>query len=180
MSTNVRNRRHFMAQATAAASALAFPMVGGAQPKPVKLGVLHPVTGALAFSGQQCREGALLAIEDINKAGGIKSLGGAKIEPLLGDAQSQQQVGSAEVEKMNEAGVSAVLGAYASAICLATTQAAAKYNLPHVVDVGVADQIVERGLKNTFHFGPGYRTCAQTAVANLHVSTPPPASRPRA
>ena len=43
---------------------------------------------------------------------------------------------------MNEAGVSAVVGAYASAICLATTQAAAKYNLPHVVDVGVADQIV--------------------------------------
>ena len=41
-----------------------------------------------------------------------------------------------------EAGVSAVLGAYASAICLATTQAAAKYNLPHVVDVGVADQSV--------------------------------------
>ena len=29
-----------------------------------------------------------MAIEDINKAGGIKSLGGAKIEALLGDAQS--------------------------------------------------------------------------------------------
>jgi branched-chain amino acid transport system substrate-binding protein len=37
------------------------------------------------------------------------------------------------------------------------------------VDIGVADQIVERGLKNTFRFGPGYRTCAQVAVANLHV-----------
>ena len=169
MSTNVRNRRHFMAQATAAASALAFPMVGGAQPKPVKIGVLHPVTGALAFSGQQCREGALMAIEDINKAGGLKALGGAKLEPLLGDAQSQPQVGAAEVEKMNEAGVSAVLGAFASAICLATTQAAAKYNLPHVVDVGVADQIVERGLKNTFRFGPGYGVCARVAVINLHV-----------
>jgi branched-chain amino acid transport system substrate-binding protein len=70
---------------------------------------------------------------------------------------------------MNEAGVSAVVGAFASAICLATTQAAAKYNLPHVVDVGVADQIVERGLKNTFRFGPGYRKCAEAAVANLHV-----------
>jgi branched-chain amino acid transport system substrate-binding protein len=70
---------------------------------------------------------------------------------------------------MNEAGVSAVLGAFASAICLATTQAAAKYNLPHVVDVGVADQIVERGLKNTFRFGPGYKKCAEIAVANLHV-----------
>jgi branched-chain amino acid transport system substrate-binding protein len=162
-------RRSFLKQSAAASSALAFPMVGGAQPKPVRIGVLHPVTGALAYSGQQCREGAMMAIEDINKAGGIKSLGGARIEPLLGDAQSAPQAGAAEIEKMNEAGVSAVVGAFASAICLATTQTAAKYNLPHVVDVGVADQIVERGLKNTFRFGPGYRTCAEVAVTNLHV-----------
>jgi branched-chain amino acid transport system substrate-binding protein len=162
-------RRIFLSQSAAAASTLAFPLVAGAQPKTVKIGVLHPVTGALAYSGQQCREGALMAIADINKAGGIKSLGGAKIEALLGDAQSTPQAGTAEVEKMNEAGVSAILGAYASAICLATTQAAAKYNLPHVVDIGVADQIVERGLKNTFRFGPGYKKCAEIAVANLHV-----------
>ncbi|MFZ9296873.1 MAG: ABC transporter substrate-binding protein [Hylemonella sp.] len=165
----MRTRRHFMSQSALAASALAFPLVGGAQPKTIKVGVLHPVTGALAYSGQQCRLGAIMAIEDINKAGGIKSMGGAKIEALLGDAQSQPQAGAAEIEKMNEAGVSAVVGAFASAICLATTQAAAKHNLPHVVDVGVADQIVERGLKNTFRFGPGYRKCAETAVANLHV-----------
>jgi len=162
-------RRHFMSQTAAAASAMSFPLIAGAQAKSVKVGVLHPVTGALAYSGQQCRMGALMAIEDINKAGGIKSLGGAKIEALLGDAQSSPQAGAAEIEKMNEAGVSAVVGAFASAICLATTQAAAKYNLPHVVDVGVADQIVERGLKNTFRFGPGYKKCAEVAVANLHV-----------
>ncbi len=161
-------RRTFIQQSAAAASALAFPLIARAQPKSVKVGILHPVTGALAFSGQQCREGALMAVEDINKAG-IKSLGGAKLDVLLGDAQSAPQAGVAEIEKMNEAGCSAVVGAYASAICLATTQAAAKYNLPHVVDVGVADQIVERGLKNTFRFGPGYRTCAQVAVANLAV-----------
>jgi branched-chain amino acid transport system substrate-binding protein len=169
MSAPTLNRRRFVAQTGAAATALAFPLVGGAQPKPVRVGVLHPVTGALAYSGQQCREGALMAIEDINKAGGIKALGGAKIEPLLGDAQSTPAAGTAEVEKMNEAGVSAIVGAYASAICLATTQAAAKYNLPHIVDVGVADQIVERGLKNTFRFAPGYRKCAEIALANLHV-----------
>jgi len=81
-------RRTFIQQSAAAASMLAFPLVGGAQPKAVKVGILHPVTGALAYSGQQCREGALMAIEDINKAGGIKALGGAKIEALLGDAQS--------------------------------------------------------------------------------------------
>jgi branched-chain amino acid transport system substrate-binding protein len=161
-------RRNFIRQSTAAASALAFPLVAGAQAKAVKVGILHPVTGALAFSGQQCREGALMAIEDINKTG-IRSLGGAKLDVMLGDAQSAPQAGAAEVEKMNEAGCSAIVGAYASAICLATTQAAAKYNLPHVVDVGVADQIVQRGLKNTFRFGPGYATCAQVAVSNLHV-----------
>jgi branched-chain amino acid transport system substrate-binding protein len=168
MRRNTNQRRQFIAKSAAAASTLAMPLVGGAQPKTIKIGVLHPVTGALAYSGSQCREGVLMAIEDINKTG-IKSMGGAKIEALLGDAQSTPQAGTAEIEKMNEAGVSAVVGAFASAICLATTQAAAKYNLPHVVDVGVADQIVERGLKNTFRFGPGYRKCAETAVANLHV-----------
>ncbi len=165
----MRTRRQFMGHAATAASTLALPLLAGAQPKSIKIGVLHPVTGALAYSGLQCREGALMAIEDIHKSGGIKSLGGAQIEAMLGDAQSSPQAGTAEIEKMNEAGVSAVVGAFASAICLATTQAAAKYNLPHVVDVGVADQIVERGLKNTFRFGPGYKKCAEIAVANLHV-----------
>jgi len=160
------NRRTFIQQSAAAASALAFPLVAGAQPKTIKVGILHPVTGALAYSGSQCRAGALMAIEDINKTG-IQSLGGARLDAMLGDAQSNPQAGAAEIEKMNEAGCSAVVGAYASSICLATTQAAAKVGLPHVVDVGVADQIVERGLTNTFRFGPGYKTCAQVAVNNL-------------
>ena len=139
------------------------------QTKEVKIGIIVPLSGPWARQGEMMVKGANIAVEDINKAGGIKSLGGAKIEAMLGDAQSSPQAGTAEIEKMNEAGVCAVVGAFASAICLATTQAAAKYNLPHVVDVGVADQIVERGLKNTFRFGPGYKKCAEVAVANLHV-----------
>ena len=108
-------RRGFILQSAAAASALAFPLVGGAQSRTVKVGILLPVTGALAFSGQQCREGALMAIDDVNRSG-IKSLGGAKLEVMLGDAQSTPQAGAAEIEKMNEAGCAAVVGAYASAI----------------------------------------------------------------
>ncbi|MDA9884271.1 ABC transporter substrate-binding protein [Burkholderiaceae bacterium] len=161
-------RRNFVAGTAAAASSLMFPLVGRAQPAPVKVGVLHPVTGWATYSGTQCRLGALLAIEDINNAGGIKSLGGAKLEAVLADAQSKPEVGVAEIERLNSAGVSAVVGAYASAICLATTQAAAKYDLPHVVDIGVADSIVQRGLKNTFRFGPGYKTVADLAVENLN------------
>ena len=81
----------------------------------------------------------MMAIEEINAAGGIKALGGAKIEAVLGDAQSTPEGGNAEVEKMNGAGVAAIVGGYASGICLAASQTAARYDLPYIVDVGVVD-----------------------------------------
>ena len=163
------SRRRFLATTAlgAAAGSLAAPALLRAQGAPVKLGVLHPVTGALSYSGQQGRLGATLAIEDVNAAGGIKALGGAKIDPMLGDAQSTPDGGTAEVEKMNAAEVSGIVGGYASSICLAVSQAAARYDLPYVVDVGVADSIVTRGLKNTFRFGPGFDVIATTALDNL-------------
>jgi len=153
--------------ASASAALLQAPAVLRAQGAAVKIGVLHPVSGALSYSGQQGRLGATMAIDDINAAGGIKALGGAKIDPMLGDAQSTPDGGNAEVEKMNSAGVSAVVGGYASAICLAASQTAARYDLPYVVDVGVVDSIVTRGLKNTFRFGPGFGVIAKTALDNL-------------
>jgi branched-chain amino acid transport system substrate-binding protein len=168
MSRNSR-RRQFLVNTAALAASAALPIGVRAQAAPVKIGVLHPVTGFLAYSGNLCRVGAQLAIDEINAAGGIKALGGAKLQAMLGDAQSKPEVGSAEVEKMNEQGCAAIVGAYASAICLATTQAAAKHNIPHIVDVGVADQIVQRGLKNTFRFGPGYRVISETAITHLHI-----------
>jgi branched-chain amino acid transport system substrate-binding protein len=164
-----QTRRTFIKHTAAAAGAMGFPLIGGAQATPIKIGVLHPVTGGLAFPGQQSREGAMLAIEEINARGGIKSMGGAKIQPVLGDAQSQPQVGVAEVEKMNEQGVTAIVGAYASAICLAHTQAAAKYNIPCIIDQGVAEQIVQRGLKNVFRFGPGYDKVVRAGINYLHI-----------
>jgi len=169
-SSNV-NRRRFLQTtalgATAAAGLLSAPAVLRAQSAGLKIGVLHPVSGALSYSGQQGRLGATLAIDEINAGGGIKALGGAKIDPMLGDAQSTPDGGNAEVEKMNEAGVCAVVGGYASAICLSATQTAARYDLPYVVDVGVTDAIVTRGLKNTFRFGPGFGVIAKTALENL-------------
>jgi branched-chain amino acid transport system substrate-binding protein len=172
-SRSTPRRRTFIKQtaalsAAAAAGTLGFPALVRGQSGPVKIGVVHPVTGPLAYSGNLSRLGARLAIDEINAAGGIKALGGAKIEAIYADAP-RPEAGVAEVEKLNEAGASAIVGAYASAICLATTQAAAKYNIPHVVDVGVADQIVERGLKNTFRFGPGYRLIATDAINYLHI-----------
>jgi len=162
-----QQRRQFLVNTAALAASAALPLGARGQGAPVKVGVLHPVTGFLAYSGGLSRLGARMAVEDINAAGGIKALGGTKLEAILADAQSKPEVGAAEVEKLNEQGVSAIVGAYASAICLATTQAAAKHGIPHLVDVGVADQIVQRGLKNTFRFAPGYKTCTDAAVESL-------------
>ena len=160
-------RRRFLQTTALAAAALHAPAVLRAQGAPVKVGILHPVSGALSYSGQQGRIGAQLAVEEINAAGGIKALGGAKFEAVLGDAQSTPDGGNAEVEKMNAAGVAAVVGGYASGICLAASQTAARYDLPYIVDVGVVDSIVTRGLKNTFRFGPGFGVIAKTAIDNL-------------
>ncbi|MDF3074756.1 MAG: transporter substrate-binding protein [Alphaproteobacteria bacterium] len=168
-SRGIGRRQLLAAGSTAAlvAGVGGFPAILKAQAPAIKVGILHPVTGPLAYSGTQARAGATMAIEAINAAGGIKSMGGAKLEAVLGDAQSKPDVGAAEVEKMNEAGVSAIIGPFASGIALATTQAAAKHNIPHIVDVGVVDQVVTRGLANTFRFGPGLAKVVDTAIANL-------------
>src|SRR5262249_9452140 len=163
-------RRFLRTTALGAATAAAFPSAPAvlpAQGAAVKVGILHPVSGALSYSGQQGRIGAVMAIEEINAAGGIKALGGAKIEAMLGDAQSTPEGGNAEVEKMNSAGVAAIVGGYASSICLSASQTAARYDLPYIVDVGVVDSIVTRGLKNTFRFRPGFGVIAKTALDNL-------------
>ncbi|MGE3149681.1 MAG: ABC transporter substrate-binding protein [Pseudorhodoplanes sp.] len=167
---NTFSRRNFLQStalgvAAAATGTVSMPAILRAQGAGVKLGVLQPVTGALSYSGQQGKLGATIAIDEVNAAGGIKGLG--KIDPVFGDAQSTPEGGNAEVEKMNSAGVVAVVGGYSSSICLATTQTAARYELPYVVDVGVTDAIVTRGLKNTFRFGPGFGVISKSAIDNL-------------
>ena len=162
------SRRGFMAGSTAlAAGTIGFPLVGGAQPAAVKVGLIHPVTGFVAYAGGQSRFGATMAVDDINKAGGIKAMGGARLEPLLGDSQSKVEVGVAEVEKMNEQGVAAYIGCYQSPVGIAASQAAAKYNTPFLIDVGASDLIVSRGLKNVFRIKPGFGACVDQGIASL-------------
>lgn len=148
-------------------ASLAMPALVRAQGAAVKIGVLQPVTGALAQDGEHGRIGAEIAINEINKAGGIKSMGGAKIEMVFGDARSTPEGGTQEVERMQAEGVAAIVGGFASPICLAASQAASAYNIPYIVDVGVSDQIVKRGLKNTFRFGPGFGSVTASALDNL-------------
>ncbi len=151
----------------AGAAALAAPAILRAQPAAVRIGLIHPVTGPLAYGGQLCRTGGQAAIEDINREGGIASMGGAKLEALLGDAQSKPEIGASLVDQMNEQGVAGFTGCFASAIGLAATQAAAKYGIPFCIDSGIADSITGRGLKNTFRLFPTASGTTQDAIAAL-------------
>ena len=160
-------RRSFIGATAAAAAAFGVPTLLRAQAKTIKVGLVHPVTGFLAYSGAQCRFGAMTAIDEINAAGGIKSMGGAKLEALLGDNQAKPEVGVSVVEKMNEEGVSAYIGCFSSAVALPATQAAARYNTPFIIDVGASDNIVNRGLKNVFRLKPGFLSCVDDAIVGL-------------
>jgi branched-chain amino acid transport system substrate-binding protein len=168
MASSQISRRNALAGGAAfAATSLAAPAYLRAQGASIKIGVLQPVTGALAFDGAQGRIGAEAAFKTINGRGGIKSLGGAKLEMIFGDARSTPDGGTQEVERMAGDGAAAIVGGYASPICLAATQAAARYDIPYIVDVGVSDQILSRGLSNTFRFAPGFGTVAKQAIQNL-------------
>jgi branched-chain amino acid transport system substrate-binding protein len=161
-----------------AAATLAMPAVLRAQAATVKIGLIHPVSGALAYGGQLCRLGGQTAIDDINAAGGIKGLGGAKIEALLGDAQSRPDIGAGLVEQMAEQGAAGFVGCFSSPIGLAATQAAAKYNLPFCIDSGIADAITARGLKNVYRLFPtssGTTSDAMMALDELNKKAGSPA-----
>ena len=161
------SRRRLIQAGAAASAALGAPGLLLAQARTVKIGLVHPVSGGLSYSGGQSRMGAQLAIDEINAAGGIRSMGGAKLEALLGDSQSRPEVGVSEVERMQQDGVSAYVGCFSSAIALPATQAAAKYNTPFLIDVGVSDALVSRGLKNVFRLAPGNGKCVEDAFAGL-------------
>ncbi|MEW6186560.1 MAG: ABC transporter substrate-binding protein [Thermodesulfobacteriota bacterium] len=122
----------------------------GAAPKEVLIGHLEPLTGGSAATGQSLKMGAEYAVEEINARGGIKSMGGAKLKLIPADHQGVPQVGIAETERLIREGVSMIIGPWYSSIALVATQTAERQKIPFLVDIGIADQITERGLKYTF------------------------------
>ena len=81
--------------AAGAASALGMPSVafGQASTRTVKIGMIQPMTGMFAYNGAQGMVGAKMAADEINAAGGIRSMGGAKLEAAkkAGDKGTPEQ-----------------------------------------------------------------------------------------
>ena len=117
----------------------------------VKLGFLWPLTGGSAVIGNEHNDGALLAIEKVNEAGGIKSMGGALIDPIVADSESVADKGATQTERLIlEEEVCAVVGAYNSGVCFAASEVADRNATPWFSMGGVKNEITERGLEWVF------------------------------
>jgi branched-chain amino acid transport system substrate-binding protein len=119
--------------------------------KVVKVGNIEPLSGPSASVGQQGKCARDLAVEEINAAGGIKSLGGAKIEMVYADSESKPEKGVAEAERLiNTEKVNVLTGCWNSSVTYPTTAVAERYGIPFIVPVSVADKITEQGFKTIF------------------------------
>ena len=117
----------------------------------VRIGNIIPLSGPSASVGEQGRNAREMAVEEINAAGGIKSLGGAKLEMLYADSESKPEKGVSEAERMiNTEKVHILTGCWNSAVTYPTTAVAERYGIPFVVPVSVADKITEQGFKTVF------------------------------
>ena len=117
----------------------------------IKIGNIIPLSGPSASVGIQGKQAREMAVEEINSSGGIKSMGGAKLELLFSDSKSDPTTGVTEAERMiNSEKVHLLTGCWNSAVTYPTTQVAERYGIPFIVPVSVRDTITERGFKNVF------------------------------
>ena len=110
--------------------------------------MVHPVTGPLAEPGQACRLGAQMAADAINGGGGIKALGGARLELILGDTQSKPDVGRTEAERVVNQGAQLLMGSFDSGSTAAMVPVAQQRRVPFLVDIAAADPITANVAKS--------------------------------
>jgi branched-chain amino acid transport system substrate-binding protein len=151
----VLSRRQAMADV--AAVLITAPFVirsSSAQPAAINIGVVVPLSGANAQFGVNSRNGIELVADEINAAGGIKALNGAKINLVVSDSTSNPATASTIARRLitqNE--VTAILGAFASSLTLAISEVTAQADIPFLT-MAFADEITGRGLESVFQVTP--------------------------
>ncbi len=131
-----------------------FSGTGGAQqlPASIKIGVSQPLTGAIALNGQEVKEGADLAAEQVNKAGGIK--GRTKIELVYADDRCNPTDAVNAAQRLITQGVGLFLGNYCSSDALATMPILAAEGIPQIVLAYAPSITAEARTANSVRIGP--------------------------
>ena len=118
----------------------------------IKIGVTQPLTGAFAASGNYVAQGAKIAEEEINKAGGVL---GKKIELIVEDNKSNPTEAVATAEKLIvKDKVPVMLGAWSSTLTLAVMPKLEEYKVPMLVETSSSGKITTSGNPYIFRISP--------------------------
>src|SRR5256886_8758807 len=132
--------------------ALAALTVPGESQAPVKIGVIEPLSGAVAASCNYVRMGAEIARDWLNAKGGIA---GRKIDLLIEDNKSDPKEAASAAEKLIVRDkVPAIMGAWGSSMTLAAMPKLEEYGVPMVVETSSAASITKRGNPWIFRISP--------------------------
>jgi len=114
----------------------------------IKVGILLPLTGKLAKFGEIEKRSFLLALEDINQAGGAQ---GREIELVFADTKGDPEVGRKAAEKLIlQEKVICLGGGYSSSVTWKTAGSAQNHKIPFLINTAAADRITEQGWKYIF------------------------------
>jgi branched-chain amino acid transport system substrate-binding protein len=125
---------------------------------PVLLGVVDSYTGAFAASGRSQTQGAEMAVDELNKRGGI--LGGRRIEIKYRDDATKADVGARGArELIQQENVDVITGAVSSAVGLAVSEACSQLGCPLVLTGTHDDTITGKSAHRTT-----FRTAAESIM----------------
>jgi len=103
-----------------------------AQTKSVKMAMIAPLSGPWARQGQLLRQGAEMAIDEINQKGGIEKLGGAKFELVVADAGDSTEKAKNAAQRLlsDQPDLIGGFGSWLSSFTLAVTEVTERAQLP--------------------------------------------------
>ncbi len=124
-------------------------------PQEVKIAMLVPLSGPWARSGILEKLGAEMAIDDINAAGGIRSLGGARLRLMQFDTQDSAEKSKDAAQRMvsQEPDLVGGFGCWLSSFTLAVTEVTERAELPWLT-LSYSDLITGRGYRYVFQTSP--------------------------
>jgi len=138
---------------------LSFSVAAYAQQE-IRIGVIYPLTGAAASTGNEIKNALELAADIVNNGaktvpglpfasgGGLPGLKGAKIKLVFADHQSNPQVGATEAERLiTQEKVVALMGSYNSNVTQTASQVAERYKVPFLNAESSAAGLTQRNFK---------------------------------
>jgi branched-chain amino acid transport system substrate-binding protein len=152
-----------------------------AQAPVVKVALIAPMSGPWARQGELMKKGGDLAIKHINEQGGIKSMGGAKMQLVAIDAGDSAEKAKNAAQRLvsSETDIVGGTGAWLSSFTLAVTEVTERAEVPWLT-LSYSDQITSRGFKYVFQTSlVASEMAAQTVPVSLDLAEKATGKRPK-